>query len=367
MGVSTSNSRLTIRKLLALNQSSLQVVEEMIDEPETKKLFSSINQEDNTLPWDAVSLPSKLSIPLIKALAKDSKNHDTLESVLTFLHQLISMPDNKWAVDDAIQSSKAVFGIQKNVIPSEIDQNQDMMFGSDMIGVKLLEDNVVRTDASQFPGFDAIAPDLTGKAVFEKRNEKLTIYIANKLPLEEMFGVDLIYINETKGNIVMVQYKMLEESNQKNGASDWLFRPNEQLDKEIKRMMLPLSEKPFTDYRLNHDPFFFKFVKRKVVGNSHQSFIISLGHLKRFLDSSQAKGPRGGLRISQKGLNGSYLREDVLFGLIRSGYIGTHQNQTQHLEEIISLAARGDRATVLSWQRKRKDQAPVPEFWKNKY
>lgn len=78
-----------------------------------------------------------------------------------------------------------------------------------------------------------------------------------------MLGVDLIYINETRGNIVMVQYKMLEE-NKRQHEADWLFRPDKQLRDEIARMKIPDIEGTLADYRLSRNPFFFKFVKRKI-------------------------------------------------------------------------------------------------------
>jgi hypothetical protein len=98
---------------------------------------------------------------------------------------------------------------------------------------------VVHSDATQLPGFEAISADVTGRAVFQKHGERLVIYTANKLPLEQMLGVDLIYINETRGNIVMLQYKMLEEDMQDRDNRDWLFRPDKQLRDEIAACDFP--------------------------------------------------------------------------------------------------------------------------------
>ena len=53
---------------------------------------------------------------------------------------------------------------------------------------------------------------VTGLAVFKNGNERLDVYTANKGPLEKMLGVDLIYMNETVGNTVMVQYKPPQEN-----------------------------------------------------------------------------------------------------------------------------------------------------------
>ena len=222
-----------------------------------------------------------------------------------------------------------------------------------MVGTHLYEDNVVSADASQLPGFDAIASDVTGRTVFERGAERLIIYTANRLPLEEMLGVDLIYINETKGNIVMVQYKMLEEERQRGRFIDWLFRPDTQFQVELARMQIPAPQGAMMDYRLNSSPFFFKFVKRRLIDSSPTSFLVSLDHLKQFLASPEAQGPMGAVRVSYDTLDGTYLRQDDMISLISSGYVGTHRTQTEALATIIDEVSRDKRALVLAWQKLR--------------
>jgi hypothetical protein len=213
---------------------------------------------------------------------------------------------------------------------------------------------VVHHDASRLPGFDAISSDVTGRAVFRKGDEQLVIYTANKLPLEKMLGVDLIYINETRGNIVMVQYKMLEQSKQQE-SRDWLFRPDSQLRAEMDRMRIPDIEDTPEDYRMSRNPFFFKYVKRKIIDDTHQSFFVSLDHLNQILASRKARGPRGGVRISYEALSGTYLREADMLSLIRSGYVGTHSVETGALKTIIQEVAQGSRAIVLAWQQRMQE------------
>ncbi len=170
-----------------------------------------------------------------------------------------------------------------------------------------------------------------------------------------MLGVDLIYINETRGNIIMIQYKMLEEYKQGDKSSDWMYRPDKQFWDEISRMHIPSFQGVSTDYRLNHNPFFFKFVKRKNVDDSHQSFVVSLAHLKQIIASPEARGPKDGIRLSYDTLNGTYLRQADIISLIRSGYVGTHRAETEELSTIISEAANGNKALVLAWQKKMKE------------
>jgi len=345
--VSTFDSRLTIKKLRSVVPCSL---EEIADEVTDTRMRSLLNDR---LPVDGgfSSLSPKLSAHLIELLARNPDNHAALDTALSLLPVLRRTPHLNWAQEDAIHSAMVTFGIRANEMPKEVVLKRGASSGLSLIDAHLYEDNVVHADAFQLPGFDAIASDVTGRAVFKKNNERLVIYTANKLPLEKMLGVDLIYINETRGNIVMVQYKMLKEGGSKGEGNDWLFRPDKQLRGEIARMQLPAFQGTLTDYRLSRNPFFFKFVKRKIVDDSHQSFLVSLDHLNQILASSEARGPKDGIRLSYDALNGTYLREADMISLIRSGYIGTHRAETEALATIIFAVAKGDKALVLAWQK----------------
>lgn len=352
IAVSTFDSRLTIKKLRPIKPSSLQEIRANLTNARMKRMFS----ERIPAEGDFSNLSPKLSGHLIEMLAADSDNQAALDTALSQLPKLRQAPNANWAQEDAIQTAMDAFGIRGNALPDEVVLKHGASSGLGLIGAHLYEDNVVHADASHLPGFDAIAQDVTGRAVFQKGGERLVIYTANKLPLERMLGVDLIYINEIRGNVVMVQYKMLEED--KKAKGDWHFRPDKQLRDEIARMKIPAIEEVALDYRLSRNPFFFKFVKRKIVDDSHQSFLVSLDHLIHILASPAAKGPKGGVRMSYEALDGTYLREADMTELIRSGYVGTHGAETTALATIIDAVAKGNKALVLAWQRKAQESKP---------
>jgi hypothetical protein len=350
MAVSSFDSRLTLKKLRPIKPSSLTEVGENLSDVRMQRMFNK------RIPGqgDSAHLSPKLSAYLIGALAADSENQAALDTALSQLPEIRQASNVNWAQEDAIHIAIETFGIRGNAIPDEVILKKGKTSGLSLIGSYLYEDNVVHADASQIPGFDVIATEVTGRAVFQKGGERLVIYTANKLPLEKMIGVDLIYINETRGNVVMVQYKMLEEDH-KGAKLDWCFRQDKQLCDEMARMIIPAIGTTPTDYRLSPNPFFFKFVKRRIIDGSHQSFVVSLDHLNHILASPAAKGPRGGIRISYERLDGTYLREADLIGLIRSGYVGTHRTETGVLETIIDAVSKGNKAVVLAWQKKVND------------
>jgi hypothetical protein len=215
----------------------------------------------------------------------------------------------------------------------------------------ILEDNLIAHDARAIPGYTLIESDATGHAVFVSGQERLDVYTANRTPLEKAFGVDLVYVNTSMSNVVMVQYKMLEREEQEDrkGPPAWVFRPDQQFYAEKARMAKLRSSVCPEDYRLNAEPFYFKFAKRFQAG-AQGNILLPLEHLDLFLESDDAKGPKGGPRVCYEGLKGRYLRETEFLGLIRSGYIGTRAVDTAFLVPLITAILKGKQALVYAVQ-----------------
>lgn len=228
--VTTFDSRITVTKLRQIIPSSLETLNERI----SNKRFSNALRNKLSQEHFVSVLSPKLSAYIVRMLSDDQGNRNALDVVIAQIPKLRPVANVNWAQENAIQTAMTTFGLRANDIPNEVAIKQGASSGLSLIGSYLYEDNVVRADASQLPGFDNIASDITGRAIFKKPDERLVVYTANKLPLEEMLGVDLIYINETRGNIVMIQYKMLEEAKGDDKNKDWLFRPDNQLKDEIR-------------------------------------------------------------------------------------------------------------------------------------
>lgn len=346
--VSTHDSRMTVIKLRQIHPSSLSAINERISE---KRYFNAL-RSILSRKYVVSLLSPKLSANIVRLLSNDRDNQKAFEVVIGQLPKLRPVANVNWAQENAIQTALTVFGIEKTAIPLRVSVKSGTSSALSLVRAHILEDNVIGQDASDIPGFSLIEKDVTGRAVFVRGDERLEVYTANRGPLEKMLGVDLIYVNETRGNIVMIQYKMLEEEKGKSSSPDWVFRPDQQTKDEIGRMNMPESKSECDDYRLNRNPFYFKFVKRKIDVGSHKSFLISLEHLNLVVKSPKAKGPRGGIRLSYDALDGTYLRETDIISLIRSGYIGTHRVESDALKTIIAEVSKGDKAIVLAWQRK---------------
>jgi hypothetical protein len=167
-----------------------------------------------------------------------------------------------------------------------------------------------------------------------------------------VFGVDLIYLNETRQNVVMLQYKMLEPSRNGAGDADWVYKPDTNLDQEIRRMRkFATNQKPgIHEYRLNPAVFYLKFVKRDSLINNG-GIVMPIDHFEKLRTDPKCRGPRNGLLVSYQSLSGRYLRQNAFLDLIRSGYIGAHAETTEHLRTIVEAVLKSGRAVVAAIQQ----------------
>ncbi len=296
-----------------------------------------------------------LSRDIITKLGSDESNANAYEHLSLQLFGEKHLSRRGREQNDAIELALKVLGLDRQSLAAQIkitdESDSCLQFYEAGIG----EDNQIAHDTRIVPGYELFKSAATGHAVFVHGDDQLDIYTANRGPLERALGVDLIYANMTQRNIVMVQYKMLErESPVRSGVlPTWNFRPDTQFWDEWRRMNALQKVAVSSDYRFNSEPFYFKFTKRFGIGTPG-SMILPREHLNIFLRSSDAKGPRGGLRVSYEGLRGRYLRETEFLAMIRSGYIGTTANQTTFLLPLIEglIGEREENALVYAVQRK---------------
>lgn len=119
-------------------------------------------------------------------------------------------------------------------------------------------------------------------------------------------------------------------------------------------MKLPDVQLGNDDYRLNGDPFFFKFQRREQSGGvrvrAPDSFVVARNHLLKILNSNKTLGKNGGRIMDFESLNGLYLRHGEMVGLLRSGYIGTYPVEHEKMSDFISRATKREKGIVLAWR-----------------
>jgi hypothetical protein len=259
--------------------------------------------------------------------------------------------------EDAIQTALRAFGLEAGAGATELDLQNER--ASAITGVPVREDTIIQNDARSIPGFSYVGGDITGRAVFERANGRLEIITANRQPLEEVFGVDLIYLNLSQKNLVMVQYKMLDPVGS-GFDGDWIYRPDGNLASEVARMdtFSKLTSGSTEEYRLNSDVFYLKFVKRNGL-LTNGSIVTPLEHFKRLINSPGARGPRDGVRISYDSLEGSYMRHGTFIDLMQAGYIGSYADDTLDFQVLIEEVMRNNRSVVAAIQRSTRSDDQV--------
>lgn len=196
---STLDSRLTIKALheIAPNfigrQSEANIVGKFL--------------QDRVIKGEAVSvLSSQETEWLINLMAQNHKNRIAIEKVFALLLKTNNMSDNHLAQEDAV---RLVFDSRD--VPRKLHPEME----NDV--ARLHEDNIIQADAARIPGFDAVAPDVQGRYFYRSEGEEIVVYVANKKSLEEMLGVDLIYINQSKKILLWFSIKCW---NEKQNLSD---------------------------------------------------------------------------------------------------------------------------------------------------
>ncbi|SFH92522.1 hypothetical protein [Methylobacterium brachiatum] len=303
-------------------------------------------------------ISEKLGEALVDKLAGKPENGPALARILAHRRRSRRYENARAMQGDAVSLAIKAFGGSDEAAMVSLP-GSDTALGT----VRLLEDAVIEHDARWMPGWRLADSSLTGRATFEKRGARLDVFTANKRPLEQLFGVDLIYLNEARGALVMVQYKMLEPEGRAHrrietgtfaleevDEQECTVRIDDQFRDELARMRrFDRDLDPEGAYRLHPGAFFFKFVRRRAATNS-AGILLSLGHFDQLMEAGEFTGEKGGLRLSYRSLDGHYLRTEPFVGLVRSGYVGTRGATTAHLQALIDASLNGGKAVVAGIQ-----------------
>jgi hypothetical protein len=207
------------------------------------------------------------------------------------------------------------------------------------------EDAMLISDFSDVPGFEAIRQLPFAARVFQSsRNPevRLKVLMANRLPLEQQTGADLIYCNEAFRSFVMIEYKAMDHGDH---GPEFRWRPEDQLSMEIARMddllnalhAVPVDNAP-ASFRLHTNPFFLKLCPRIDFNpddkGSFKGMYLPLDFWKSLANDPVTEGPRGGRLITYANV-GRRLTNSEFVSLVASAWVGTTVPQSVVLERVI--------------------------------
>lgn len=360
--ITTIQSRVKLKRVFPIEPPSPQGLVELLENQThvTALRTRLANREELT------TLSAKLSRHIVEMLAKIDDNDVALRSISSSLSVPRRVRGNAALQEQSLRTALRAFGLSVEAPADEVELlsedetaiarvsvNQDEEFGTYAISatprvsrISAIEDGFVEHEARSVRGMDLVGSDATGRAIYRHRDERLEVITANRRPLEHALGVDLIYINTVRRNVVMVQHKMLGLS-----GDSWVYRPDSQLDDEIARMeaFARPGHGGEAEYRLHPGVFYLKFVKRDA-SIRQGGILMPLDHFKSFVTTPASRGPRGGVRVDYDALDGRYMREQPFVDLIRSGYIGAYAEDTMSLRTIVDAILREGGAVVAAIQ-----------------
>ena len=242
------------------------------------------------------------------------------------------------AQKEALNTALSIAGIDRKPLlewtPNHVEQSSSFLTG--LPNAYLREDQMILNDFNFIPGFDRIRGSVTGTVQFENRDTKLNVILANRLPLEEQTGADLIYYNATYQSFVLVQYKAMEDGTDDYGPS---FRlPNWQLTEELTRADALMDQ------------------IRSVPPVSNRN-----GDHWKFLETdSDLVGARGGRKITYNNI-GRHINNTEFISLVQNAWIGTTPAQSQMLEPIISEILTNGKSVIIAC-KSNKEALDIEEF-----
>jgi len=278
--------------------------------------------------------------------------------------------DNLAQQKEALLTALSIAGISRDPVQEWTPSDETpVSFLDGLPSVRLREDPMVVHDLQNLPGFEVIKTYPYGAAVFESEatSERLTVILANRLPLEEQTGTDLIYFNETYQSFVMVQYKAMEREDRRDGPAEAIYRlPNAQLKEEIDRMDAVLgtlkASAPNTDtggFRLTENPFFLKLCPRLVFNPDDVGLVpgmyLPLDYWKLLENDPGIKGPKGGLRITYDNAK-RHFDNTSFTTVVSKAWVGTTPSQSQVLQDVIRATLETGKAVAIAIKPKKSTE-----------
>lgn len=171
------------------------------------------------------------------------ESRDRIERFSATRKRLIAGTPSKSKTNLAIQKETIATALKlsgldsREVLQWSPDSSNPGSFLDDLPEATVREDVMILSDYSNMPGYEALgdAKHIASKTFVSSEDPRniVKVVMANRLPLEEQTGADLIYYNEKYKSFLMVQYKAMEKGNK---GAEFRWQKGDQLEKELKRM-----------------------------------------------------------------------------------------------------------------------------------
>lgn len=215
------------------------------------------------------------------------------------------------------------------------------------------ERDLVERDAVLFRKILGIDPASVGKFT-DGIDRSVRVMVTDKTSIEETLGVDLIIYSSCYNSYLLLQYKRMEKI-----KSSWLYRisPSSNIHDQLQimdgfhRVAGTSSPTKKWDYRLNSNPFYFKFCERKIDLSKEDSLIrgITMNEEQfrcHFSSLATTESPKSGT-IGYDNCS-RYLSNTDFIQLAKGGWIGANDKSSEIIAQILKQNMQRNRSAMLA-------------------
>lgn len=183
------------------------------------------------------------------------------------------------------------------------------------------------------------------------------VYVTDQTSLETVLGIDLIIYSTCYENFLLLQYKKMDKT---GDEWDFYINPLSHIHSQLDRMAaFRAAREPASvpsapslwSYRLNNEPFYFKFCEQFRPNASDTSLIpgitLSELHLREFLSLPESLGDRGGQFVGYRNCP-RYLNNTEFIQLAKGGWIGAGYDSAALMKKVLEANQNGGRAAMLA-------------------
>lgn len=367
--VSQGRRRIRIEPVLALEAVSVEDLLRKVD----PKVVARFERAGTPMELRPVRLPPTAADAVIAALSEDQDVSDWLTSLE---EEATTLSEDR---RQELQESRDAIGLAleiarlPNVDSGVLAGSLGTAVPDDVIAAVVKQSHLADTEEDLLPEDlrrfeeDTDVSMVSGHvARFRGGDYQLLVFNVNKKPFEVALGVDLIYWDILRNIFTLVQYKRLDRESASTGPTDWVYKNESEIRRQLALMVAPVSDvKTSADWRMTA-PYWFKFVRRDAARFQDAKLLkgmyVPADYLRLALeDESLRTGPAGGFRVTYD--NVKRVTRGTFSELVRRGLIGTAGVQSVDLKQVIGDLSSSGRSAIVAvksqWHDPTEVQAPA--------
>jgi hypothetical protein len=314
--------------------------------------------------WGSIAAATwRETVAALKRLRPDNAGQlERLEQLVARYPQIIGdvRYDNVALEKDAIGLALDIGRVGRSELTTWTPGARPAPFLQGLERARLFEDSAIANDVQYFGDWRPIRRNVVGTIEFHGNRQVVTVINVNRTRVERSTGVDLIYYHHEHDAYTMVQYKRMARAAVEGAHETAVYRPrsDRSLPLELRRMAVLNREVPPTrtlaGFRLHQGAAFIKLCPPLHLDPTSAELIrgmyLPLRFFELLLDSDEARGRRGGVRITFE-TAGRHLNNTQFIELVQSGWIGSHDLASQTIHRLVRSGLNGGRSVLLAWSR----------------